>query len=133
MILQIFLAKGESSHNELNTPIITTGEPRFPDPEEVSEDEIKDLNKVAAIFKLSHLQTICNNLLTEQEFLNPSIGTFLNDETGAKMKELFFNQSERADVVFNVEGMFFIATMTLTMSPKVAKYSLTSSNCSDSK
>ncbi|WAR24340.1 RACA-like protein [Mya arenaria] len=86
-----------------------SGVPRFPDPDEVSEDEIKDLERVAKIFRLSYLETICNNLLTEQEFLNPSIGTFLNDETGARMKQLFFNNADGADVVFNVGGSHIYA------------------------
>lgn len=72
--------------------------------DDVSDEEVRDLDRVAGIFKLSYLQTICQNILTEQEFLNPSIGTYLNDETGATMKELFFNQSDGADVVFNVAG-----------------------------
>ena len=40
----------------------------------------------------------------DQEFLNPSIGTYLNDETGKEMKLLFLNQLEFADIVFEVEG-----------------------------
>ncbi|XP_061177740.1 rho-related protein racA-like [Saccostrea echinata] len=43
-------------------------------------------------------------LYTEQEFLNPSIGTYLNDETGKRMKEMFLNNPEYADVIFHVEG-----------------------------
>lgn len=80
------------------------GVPRFPDIDDLLEEDIRELERVAGIFKLSHLQTICKNIISEQEFLNPSIGTYLNDETGAKMKQLFFNQPDRADVVFNVEG-----------------------------
>ena len=80
--------------------------PRFPDPDEVSENELRELQRVAVIFKLSDLETICTNMLTEQEFLNPSIGTYLNDETGKKMKKLFFNSSEKADVVFKVAGKY---------------------------
>ncbi|XP_060562983.1 rho-related protein racA-like [Ruditapes philippinarum] len=86
-----------------------SGVPRFPDIDDVSEQEIRELERVAGIFKLSQLQTICTNILTEQEFLNPSIGTYLNDETGARLKELFFNQPDRSDVVFNVEGKYIYA------------------------
>ena len=89
---------------EIDCLILYSGVPRFPDMDDVSEDEVKDLDRVAGIFKLPYLQTICQNILTEQEFLNPSIGTFLNDETGTKIKELFFNHSDGADVVFNVSG-----------------------------
>ncbi len=50
------------------------------------------------------LARICENRQRDEEFLNPSIGTFLNDETGRAMKLLFFNQPRSADVVFRVEG-----------------------------
>ncbi len=50
------------------------------------------------------LETICYNKETEQDFLNPSIGTYLNDETGKTLKNMFFNKPELADIVFNVEG-----------------------------
>lgn len=83
---------------------LDSGVPRFPDIDDILEEDIHELERVAGIFKLSHLQTICKNIISEQEFLNPSIGTYLNDETGARMKQLFFNQPDRADVVFNVEG-----------------------------
>ncbi|KAH9524454.1 hypothetical protein Btru_054606 [Bulinus truncatus] len=78
-----------------------TGLPNIP--EDTEEMEIKELKRVAYIFKLNYLSTICDNILNEEDFLNPSIGSYLNDETGAKMKELFFNQDIYADVVFVVE------------------------------
>lgn len=86
-----------------------TGLPKLPDVDDVNEDDIRDLDRVAAIFKLQQLQTICSNFLSEQDFLNPSIGTYLNDKTGERMKELFFNCAERADVIFNVEGKYVYA------------------------
>ncbi|XP_062609744.1 rho-related protein racA-like [Saccostrea cucullata] len=81
-----------------------TGLPNLP--EEVSdiEEEIHDLSRVAKMFGLGQLQTICENCLTEQEFLNPSIGTYLNDETGKRMKEMFLNNPDYADVIFHVDG-----------------------------
>ena len=64
------------------------------------------LTHVIFIFIVSgELETICVNRQTEQEFLNPSIGTYLNDETGKIMKQMFFNKVHNADVVFNVDGM----------------------------
>ena len=81
-----------------------TGVPKLPESDEISEEDIRDLDRVAGLFKLSHLQTICTNILTEQDFLNPSIGTYLNDLTGANMKKIFFNQPDIADVKFNVDG-----------------------------
>jgi Rho family protein len=60
------------------------------------------------MFELPYLVTICDNTATDQDFLNPSIGTFLNDETGQAMKKLLLNQSTLADVVFLVEGTSLI-------------------------
>ena len=81
---------------------LTPGVPRLP--EDAPEADTEELSRVAALFKLPQLQTICLNRQNEEEFLNPSIGTFLNDETGTTMKALFFNQPEYADVIFNVQG-----------------------------
>nr|XP_022308728.1 rho-related protein racA-like [Crassostrea virginica] len=81
-----------------------TGLPNLPDEVSDIEDEINDLSSVAKMFGLKELETICENCLQEQEFLNPSIGTFLNDETGKRMKEMFLNNPEYADVIFHVDG-----------------------------
>lgn len=83
-----------------------SGIPQLPEDRdaEETEEEIQDLIRVAKIFKMPQLRTICENYLTDQEFLNPSIGTYLNDETGKRMKELFFNNPDLADVIFHVEG-----------------------------
>ena len=78
--------------------------PNLPDEVSDIEDEINDLSSVAKMFGLKELETICENCLQEQEFLNPSIGTFLNDETGKRMKEMFLNNPEYADVIFHVDG-----------------------------
>lgn len=80
------------------------GLPNLPDEVSDIEDEINDLSSVAKMFGLKELETICENCLQEQEFLNPSIGTFLNDETGKRMKEMFLNNPEYADVIFHVDG-----------------------------
>nr|KAG5696138.1 hypothetical protein BaRGS_026497 [Batillaria attramentaria] len=79
-----------------------TGVPRLS--ENTPEDEVTDVMRVARLFKLPQLETICVNVQNDEEFLNPSIGTFLNDETGAMMKQLYLNQPEYADVIFNVQG-----------------------------
>ena len=34
------------------------------------------------------------------------LGTFLNDETGCRMKSLFLNNSLLSDITFLVEGLF---------------------------
>ena len=72
--------------------------------EDSSAEELSAVRKAADLFQLPYLTTICDNIEREEEFLNPSIGTFHNDETAAKMKELFFNKSTLADVVFLLQG-----------------------------
>ncbi|XP_013385052.1 rho-related protein racA [Lingula anatina] len=79
-----------------------TGVPDLKD--DISDQELDEITRVAKIFQLPHLETICRNKKNEEEFLNPSIGTFLNDLTGQSLKELFLNQPEWADIVFIVEG-----------------------------
>ena len=78
------------------------GVPRLP--EDADEEVVKELRRVANIFKMPYLATICDNIEREEEFLNPSIGTYLNDETGVKMKQMFLNKRTYADVVFWLDG-----------------------------
>ena len=73
----------------------------------MSEDERDALVKVAGMFGCKQLETVVHNIRVDEDFLNPSIGTFLNDETGRTLKDLFFNQSPLADIVFNVEGRLY--------------------------
>ncbi|CAC5402033.1 RHOBTB1_2 [Mytilus coruscus] len=88
---------------------IYTGVPKIP---EINDDlpELQELCRVAKIFKLSMLETICRNIENEEDFLNPSIGTYLNDETGKEMKSLFFNQPSFCDVIFRVEDQSIYAS-----------------------
>lgn len=79
-----------------------TGVPRIP--EDTEEELISDLRRVANIFQMSYLATVCDNIVREEDFLNPSIGTYLNDETGRKMKQMYFNKKSHSDVVFLVDG-----------------------------
>ena len=78
----------------------------MPESDDIDEADIRELDRVAGLFKLPQIQTICSNVLTEQEFLNPSIGTYLNDLTGANMKQLFLNQPDIADIKFQIDGKF---------------------------
>ena len=48
------------------------GVPHFPD--DISEEELDNVINVSRMFKLSQLETICRNIKSEEEFLNPSIG-----------------------------------------------------------
>lgn len=75
---------------------------------------VVDLNKdsellnetisVAQTFNLPELQLICENAKKGDEFLNPSIGTWLNDRNSAVSKELFLSKQLFSDVRFRVEG-----------------------------
>lgn len=58
----------------------------------------------AQMFNLPELQLICENAKNGDEFLNPSIGTWLNDRNSAVSKELFLNKQLFSDVRFCVEG-----------------------------
>ena len=75
---------------------------------DISEDEdqnfVKEIQAVAEKFQLAWLLDICTNLLKGDSFLNPSIGTWLNDNTGEAAKKLFLNKPLLADVKFRVEG-----------------------------
>ena len=41
----------------------------------------------------------------DEEFLNPSIGTWLNDSNGQVAKALFLNNSLFSDFTFKVKGL----------------------------
>ena len=75
---------------------------------DISEDEdqnfVKEIQAVAEKFQLAWLSDICTNLLNGDSFLNPSIGTWLNDNTGQASKKMFLNKPILADVKFRVEG-----------------------------
>ena len=79
-----------------------SGQPGFT--EDMSEEDLDNVINVSRMFQLPELETICRNVRSEEEFLNPSIGTYLNDETGKHMKEMFLNEDKLSDVVFMVEG-----------------------------
>ena len=73
--------------------------------DDVTDDDRAELIRVARLFSCKYLETVCVNVRNDEEFLNPSIGTFLNDEMGHFMKQNFLNSSTYADVVFSVEGL----------------------------
>lgn len=83
---------------------LNIGWPSLPEDFAGIGDEIHDVSRLAKMFGLGQLETICDNCLKEMDFLNPSIGTFLNDETGKRMKDMFLNNPEYADVIFHIEG-----------------------------
>ena len=75
---------------------------------DISKDEdinfVKEIQSLAIKFQLSWLAEYCSNILEGESYLNPSIGTWINDNTGNAAKKLFLNKSLQADVKFRVEG-----------------------------
>tara|TARA_R110002050_G_scaffold53365_3_gene121419 strand:+ start:36 stop:1868 length:1833 start_codon:yes stop_codon:yes gene_type:complete len=65
-------------------------------------DMVEETREVADLFQCEELGTICANVLEDNEFLNPSIGTYLNDLWGEKAREMFENKSLLADIIFEV-------------------------------
>ena len=53
---------------------------------------LDDTIKAARLFNLPELQLIVENTQKEEEFLNPSIGTWLNDRNSSVAKQLFLNK-----------------------------------------
>ena len=53
---------------------------------------LEDTLKAARLFNLPELQLIVENAQKEEEFLNPSIGTWLNDRNSSTAKQLFLNK-----------------------------------------
>uniref|UniRef100_A0A8W8N4J3 BTB domain-containing protein n=1 Tax=Magallana gigas TaxID=29159 RepID=A0A8W8N4J3_MAGGI len=80
-----------------------TGLPNLPEDVTGIEDEIHNLSRLAKMFRLGQLETICHNCLKKKGFLNPRIRTFLNDNTRKRMKDMFLNNPEYADVIFHIE------------------------------
>ena len=53
---------------------------------------LEETLKAAQLFNLPELQLIVENAKKEEEFLNPSIGTWLNDRNSSVAKQLFLNK-----------------------------------------
>lgn len=67
-------------------------------------DFVADTIAAAKLYECEHLATICDNVMNSQDELNPSIGTWLNDEMGLTAKALFLNKKLLSDITFQVEG-----------------------------
>lgn len=74
-----------------------------------NSEGLDDTIKAAGLLNLPELQMICENAKKEDEYLNPSIGTWLNDRNGSLAKELFFNKPLLSDVQFLIEGQVVYA------------------------
>ena len=68
-----------------------------------ASEHLPDTIAAARTLNLPELEVICENAQKEEEFLNPSIGTWLNDRNSSVAKELFLNRETFSDVSFRVE------------------------------
>ena len=64
----------------------------------LEKEETEMVSEVARIFECDELQTVCANIQSGDDFLNPSIGTWLNDNNGAKLARLFCNKKLWSDL-----------------------------------
>jgi len=61
-------------------------------------DGVTEIIEVAEMYECKELVTICRNILEGNEFLNPSIGTWLNDKAGGVLHDSFVGRDTFADV-----------------------------------
>eukprot|EP01112_Ceratiomyxa_fruticulosa_P020444 TRINITY_DN6959_c0_g1_i1.p1 TRINITY_DN6959_c0_g1~~TRINITY_DN6959_c0_g1_i1.p1 ORF type:complete len:599 (-),score=138.92 TRINITY_DN6959_c0_g1_i1:147-1943(-) len=73
------------------------------------KDRVVETMEVAEMFGCAHLKQICENVLGGDSDLNPSIGTWLNDECGAVLKSVFFNKPILSDISIRVGDRVFHA------------------------
>lgn len=78
---------------------VYTGLPSLDDEE---EDTISSVQRLGDVFDMPELVQICRNAKCNEEFLNPSIGTWMNDRSGAAARQIFLNKPLLADVSFVV-------------------------------
>lgn len=79
-------------------------------------DFVRDTAEAAKLYECEQLETICDNIVNDMAELNPSIGTWLNDLSGEKAKDLFLNKEALSDIKFNVEGTTIYAHRALLTS-----------------
>jgi len=72
--------------------------------------------EAAKLYECEYLVQICENITNDMSELNPSIGTWLNDEFGEKAKKLFLNKPLLSDITFTVEGREILAHRALVTS-----------------
>jgi len=64
--------------------------------------DVQNILDVAELLRFESLVQICKNIQENNEFLNPSIGTYLNDEAGAHAIDYFFNKPLFSDITFQL-------------------------------
>ena len=68
------------------------------------DSDLEDTVAAAELLNLPELVMVCQNIKKDEGFLNPSVGTWLNDRNSEVMKQLFLNKSLYSDVTFIVDG-----------------------------
>jgi small GTP-binding protein len=71
------------------------------------EHNLDKVDEAAQIFELQELSNYIANIRNNDPDLNPSIGTYLNDELASALLKLFFNQELFSDVQFMIEDKVF--------------------------
>eukprot|EP01130_Rhizamoeba_saxonica_P016412 TRINITY_DN7581_c0_g1_i1.p1 TRINITY_DN7581_c0_g1~~TRINITY_DN7581_c0_g1_i1.p1 ORF type:complete len:678 (+),score=138.23 TRINITY_DN7581_c0_g1_i1:112-2145(+) len=74
-----------------------------------TKENLKEIKMVAELFNLDFLVSWCTNIEDGLEEFNPSIGTYLNDELGARAMDLFFKKKLFSDVILIVEKQYIYA------------------------
>ena len=69
-----------------------------------NDDDIEDVIAAAELLNLPELIMECNNVKNDEEFLNPSVGTWLNDRNSEVMRKLFLNNTLYSDITLVVDG-----------------------------
>lgn len=64
-------------------------------------DQVHATQEIARTFACEEMITIAQNVLDNDPDLNPSLGTYLNDESGTHAKEMFLNKPLWSDVALS--------------------------------
>ncbi|XP_072020955.1 rho-related protein racA-like [Amphiura filiformis] len=65
---------------------------------------LEALEQVAKIFYLPYLTQVIENIQNDKDLMNPSIGTYLNERMGHRLKCMFLGNETFSDVKFNIKG-----------------------------
>ena len=83
---------------------------------EDSEELTEATLSAASMMNLPELAQMVQNAKKEEEYLNPSIGTWLNDRNGLVAKRLFLNSSLFSDITFKLDGVSVYAHRAILTS-----------------
>ena len=83
---------------------------------EDSEELTEATLSAASMMNLPELGQMVQNTKKEEEYLNSSIGTWLNDRNGLVAKRLFLNNSLFSDITFKLDGVSVYAHRAILTS-----------------